>query len=395
MRDYSDKWWLPLYIHFMVPLVKDYWKVLTMNIHDLILPEDKLYECVQKMTGINELKLGEWSCNQLGWNATNAVTGGLYRVTGDAWGKDKPLQWSLILKIVVPARNFDDPRHYNYWKREVLAYQSGVLENLPSMIKAPRCFAAEEQEDQTVWLWLEEVSNQVRSIWTQEDYLTAARILGTFNGSYLTGEPLPDEPWLCKRWLSSWIEECDKYDDGMALISDTWKNPLLSELFPANMFERYQEFHKRRLFLLDGLMNVPRVLTHNDAWPPNLFLQGKNNMVAIDWAFVGIAGVGEELGRLYGLILHMAVGSIIDAGSLFNHYMAGIRDAGWNGDSAIVRFGFTASAGIRCGMVVPKLVEQITKRKNEEGLTEEMKVWGSIAFQLLELAEEALSLHPK
>lgn len=362
---------------------------------DLNITEEQILECVQQMTENHEIRLGEWSCNRLGWEASNDVTGGIYRVRGEAKCEQEYFQWSLILKIIVPVPYFDDPQHYNYWKREILAYQSGLLQNLPSMLKAPRCLAIEEKDDHTIWLWLEDVSGQFGTNWGSDDYAIAARILGAFNGAYLIGESLPDEPWLCQRWLSSWVKECDKYDDQSALNPDTWKNRLLNEYFPNNIFERYQNFYNGRSSLLDGLLKIPRVLTHNDAWAPNLFLQGENSMIAIDWAFVGITGVGEELGRLYGLILNSESGTIVNAESLFEQYMAGLRDAGWGGDAAIVRFGFTASAGVRCGMVIPRLVEQITKRRNEEVITEEIKAWSSMAVQLLELAEEALSLIPK
>ncbi|MDF2961470.1 MAG: aminoglycoside phosphotransferase [Paenibacillus sp.] len=370
-------------------LIED-WKVkIALNNQELNISEEKLHGYVQKIIKLDEFELGEWSCNRLNWKASNEVTGGLYRLAGAAVTKGGTVPWSVILKMVVPVPNADNPGHYNYWKREVLAYQSGVLEKLPKMVRAPQCFAVEEREDHTVWLWLEEVTDSTGSPWTKIELETAVRLLGTLGGAYLTGEPLPDEPWLCKRWLASWVEECDRYDDGSALIEDTWRAPALSRLFPAGMFGRYKEFHQTRALLLDGLRQLPRMLTHNDAWPPNLFLQANSRLVAIDWAFVGIAGLGEELGRLYGLILHMGGGAAADPDSLFEPYMAGLKEAGWHGDPDLVRFGFTASAGIRCGMVVPKLVDRLSKRNNEDLLTDEMKERSRIAVQLLELAEEA------
>ncbi len=321
--------------------------------------------------------------------------GRVVSVAGKAWSHEKSVDWSLILKIIVPSSRADEPTHYNYWKREILAYQSGLLEKLPETIRAPRCFAIEEKDDNTVWIWLEEVTDSIGPHWTLRHYEEAARLLGRFNGSYLVGEPLPDEPWLCRRWLASWVEECDKYDNKMALIEETWQLPVLRKWFPPHMFKRYSKFHQSRRQLLEGLQKLPKVLTHNDAWPPNLFRQEKSSMVAIDWAFVGIAGLGEELGRFYGLLLHRD-GSLLRETSrlpdrLFEHYVMGLRDAGWNGDSAKVRFGFTASAGIRCGMMVPKLIEQAYTGTEEGPLVEDLRDRCSIAVHLLELAEEAIS----
>ncbi|WP_171651213.1 phosphotransferase [Paenibacillus foliorum] len=369
---------------------------------NISVSEVKLIDIVQKMMSNYYLKLGKWSCSRIAWKASNYVTGGLYRVAGTAWSNEEAVHWSLILKVVVPAIQADDPQHYNYWKREVLAYQSGILEQLPEMIRAPRCLAVEEQDDHTIWLWLEEVTDRIGAEWTGQQYEEVVRLLGRFNGAYLCGVPLPDEAWLCKGWLASWVEECDKYDDRSVLNEEAWEIPILKGLFPTNIVRRYKEFYRTRGLLLKGLQRLPRVLTHNDAWPPNLFPQGKDSLIAIDWAFVGIAGLGEELGRLYGLLLHSSVDTAAAVATrndflnrLLDSYIAGIREAGWDGDSDWVRFGFTASAGMRCGMVIPKLIEQINKKKDEELLTDEMKARCNIAVHLLELAEEASLLLPK
>ena len=59
----------------------------------------------------------------------NAATGGIWRVRGPAG--------SAILKVArrpagrEPARSFptsDEPDHWNYWRREPLAYQTGLAE---------------------------------------------------------------------------------------------------------------------------------------------------------------------------------------------------------------------------------------------------------------------------
>ncbi|WII38179.1 hypothetical protein [Paenibacillus thiaminolyticus] len=56
----------------------------------------------------------------------------------------RTLPWSFVVKLVIPSAAAE-PGHYSYWKREALAYQSGLLEELPG-IRAPRCYGVEEQE---------------------------------------------------------------------------------------------------------------------------------------------------------------------------------------------------------------------------------------------------------
>jgi hypothetical protein len=354
---------------------------------------ERLNQYIRTQTGNDQLMLGEWSYSSLGWKASNNVTGGLYRFDGTAYEHDKSVKWSLILKVVIPSLNHDELSHYNYWKREVLVYQSGLLNKLPPMIRAPRYFGIEEKDDKSFWIWLEEASSYIHEKWAQPQYEEAARVLGRFNGKYLVDEPIPSDPWLCRGWLSSWVEECDKYDDRTTLDENTWKKSIMNDLFPPNIFERYIDFHNKRVELMDGLRRLPMVLTHNDAWSPNLFLQEDETIIAIDWSFVGLAGIGEELGRFYGLYLNQSgppkeTSRLADA--MFKQYCHGLDNVGWKGDTRLVRFGFLASAGIRCGMLIPKIFEQTSKGNRDSKLEEKFQ----IALHLLEFAEEAASLIP-
>src|SRR2546421_5784987 len=59
------------------------------------------------------------------------MTGGIYRVAAAAQPDGPDTPWSVILKILrpaaVPPGDQDDPASWCYWRREVLAYQCGVL----------------------------------------------------------------------------------------------------------------------------------------------------------------------------------------------------------------------------------------------------------------------------
>jgi hypothetical protein len=70
----------------------------------------------------------------------NSVTGGLFRVSGEAEGAGRTIPWSLIVKVTHASPTAPDaPEHWNYWKREALAYQSGIPYGLASAgMTAPR-----------------------------------------------------------------------------------------------------------------------------------------------------------------------------------------------------------------------------------------------------------------
>jgi hypothetical protein len=133
--------------------------------------------------------------------SSGAATAGVYRVSGTANDRDIRRDWALVLKIIRPAAAAWNPAareidHPIYWKREALAYQSGMLDDLPGGIAAPRCLAIEERADESCWLWLEQVEDSYGSRWPLAQYAQAARALGRFNGAYLAGRALPAYPWL-------------------------------------------------------------------------------------------------------------------------------------------------------------------------------------------------------
>ncbi len=58
------------------------------------------------------------------------------------------MSWSLVLKVVSDPGGRDDPTAHNYWKREFLTYQAGLLADLPGL-RAPRCYDARERRGES------------------------------------------------------------------------------------------------------------------------------------------------------------------------------------------------------------------------------------------------------
>ncbi len=101
-------------------------------------------------SGVSEAVLGG-TREPLVHNAGNAATGGIWRVTGT--------HGSSILKIARPPtpqpsttspwQTSNDPTHWNYWRREVLAYSSGLAADAyrDGGIAAPELIEMVEQSE--------------------------------------------------------------------------------------------------------------------------------------------------------------------------------------------------------------------------------------------------------
>src|SRR5919199_795420 len=91
----------------------------------------------------------DWHSERIAYTELNPCSRGLYHVAGTARVRQGLVPWSLVLKVVcsprggilpngaaVPEGWGLDSSHFQYWKREPLAYQSGLLDHLPGDLVA-------------------------------------------------------------------------------------------------------------------------------------------------------------------------------------------------------------------------------------------------------------------
>ena len=341
-------------------------------------------------------ELSDWRADRIyGGAATNTA---LYRVTGSAETHATTLPWSLVLKVFRMRGRADDPLRWNYWKREPLAYQTGLLTHLPGGVVAPRSLGVTEQPGGEVWLWLEDVADLGQHQWSLDDFERAARHLGRFNGAYLAGQPLPAAPWLSQDRLRAWVAFCT---EAVAALPHNLRHPLVRDRFSDAAVNKLLRLWAERETFLDALDRLPRVFGHLDAFPRNLVVRHSGNseqLVAIDWASVGFGAVGEEVAPLVAASLiffeaDMSIAHELDAAT-FRGYINGLREAGALVDEAAVRFGYNAVAGLRYGLGIAldvgiagdeqhhAWVEQVLGRSVEEMITRDAAVADFLGEQI-------------
>jgi hypothetical protein len=112
---------------------------------------------------------------------------------------------------------------------------------------------------------------------------------------------------------------------------------------------------------LAALDRLPPTLQHGDTGRKNLFAvvgdAGQDLTCVIDWGFVGLGVMGEDLAPVVASSVVWFNGvEPEDLPSLdaiaFEGYLAGLRDAGWRGDAAAVRLGYSATLALRFGMLI-------------------------------------------
>jgi hypothetical protein len=279
----------------------------------------------------------------------HSVTGGVFRVHGD--------DFSIVIKVI--KHGVDDnpaglwvsgaePTHRNYWKREWLAYSSGMLDTLPGELRAPRTLLATEPAEDECWIWMEDVEGRPGADWEIDDYDSAAFDLATTQAAYASGRSiLPPDPWLSHEWLRGWVEALDGQIDAIdddALWKEDWQAPM-DALRP-----RVREFWGARKELLAVVESAPQTVVHCDLWPTNLIAADDGTTVALDWSQVGIGSIAQDLDQLtldpvWMLVLPDASLDDLEA-HVLPGYLSGLRSSGVDVDEASVRRWYAAAASV-------------------------------------------------
>jgi hypothetical protein len=87
----------------------------------------------------------DWTVEPLSHEKIIDTTAGLFRFRSQDAKGDRP--WTVVLKCINnPKQESQQPREYSYWRREIMAFKSGMLEQLPPGVRAPRCYGVMENE---------------------------------------------------------------------------------------------------------------------------------------------------------------------------------------------------------------------------------------------------------
>jgi hypothetical protein len=322
--------------------------------------------------GNHSMQIREWSAQRLQGGLEFGSS--IYRLQGMVAVEGEVRSWSLILKIIRPEGEFDNPQGYRYWKREILAYQSDLLQNLPGQVTAPSCYGIEEKSDGSIWLWLEDMKDEQEHPWSIERYRQVARQLGQFNGAYLVGHALPSQAWITHDWLRKYLDHAAPM---VEFILQNPGHPTVQIMLPGITLPMTLAMWKEHPHMLRVLEKLPQAFCHQDAFGRNLFCRGEQ-VIAIDWGYAGIAPVGTELAALIGAAFGLARFPSSQARELdqacFDGYLEGLRQAGWQPDPRQVRLGYTLTMllryvlGATIGEALPGLLDEMTRNHWVEGL---------------------------
>ena len=305
----------------------------------------------------------EWQVTLLGGLGSSPFAGGVYQVAGQAVNAANQTQdWHVVVKILRSPQGLtmpdgtqvthdmaEDQDNFGYWRREVLAAQSDLFDQLPVGVRVPRYLGMTYISTTECWLWQEYLPTDHE--WTWDDYHQAAYRLGQWQGA---GQGQSDRDWLCREWMAGWVHGPLTGIFGMVEGMNGYQHPLLAAYFAPEELAALHQLWADRQRYLDRLVQLPQTLCHLDAHRGNLSWQG-NDLVMLDWAFVGAGALGEELAAFIGASLLLDYVPLADAEQLeqvaFAGYLAGLRAAGWAGDEALIWTAYRCAMPLRYALM--------------------------------------------
>ena len=363
---------------------------------------------VRRALGEPDARVRSWDVAPVAYDFLNPSSGGVYRVAGTATARGGARAWQLVLKVTrspagvegVPELPPADARRHREairWDRELLAYESGFLEQLDGRLVAARCFGGERGPGDVSRLWLEDLTPLQAASWGDAEWTLVARALGELNGRALVAGP-PAFDWLGREWLRVWTTLITPGLPGVAVPPDgAWRHPLVRSAYPEALRRGLRGVWEARERLLRAVDALPRTVAHLDAHRRNLFLRregGEPRVVAIDWGLLGLAAPGEEIAATLVGTLASGERPVDEARDfaelLFASYLAGLQEAGWRGREADARLGFTAAAGLRAASVAG--LHAVADGRPDDEAAASLAVAAALVRVLVELGEEALAL---
>jgi hypothetical protein len=378
--------------------------------HLTVLSAEHLRPVAEQILGGPVERVAEWRTQGLsGGAAQHTGRGyGVHRVDGTAVLDGRSLPWTAVLKVAGPSELAEWNRvdSVEYWKREVLVYQSDVLDDLPGSLVIPRIYAVQEMPDGKFFIWLEWVRDAT-SDWSMADHYLSARHLGQFNGGYVAGHAMPvQRPWMTTGRLRQWVEGRPVDRDELLHFAQA---EYVGRWLTTQNVDRMTKLYQHRDGLYDAIESLPVSLCHHDAFRRNLMLrrneEGVPETVACDWSYVGTGHLGQEIATTTAIdLMFLEVPSEraleLDE-AVFAGYCDGLRDAGWQGDLRLPRLGYAATAALQSGVAFTGMIS--AGCQTPEGLALGETILGhprtAIADQLadtlpflLDLGDEALEL---
>ena len=232
----------------------------------------------------------------------NPTSLGVYRVKGVA---GEP--FTLVVKHLangLPMMDTSDPTHWNYWKREIVFFESPLAERIPKSIGYPKYLGQSTLSDGTVLFWNADLGDLEKSKWTWADCVNATKLVAELNS--IDSTDLDQYEWLNRTQVEGW----DEFREGFFVPM----HPKVVELAKARpdtaaALEVFGPFLPRQDFIGEIMHAGRQSFVHGDFNLNNLVPVSNESysLIALDWQLAGVGRVGGEIASIFNTARELGV----------------------------------------------------------------------------------------
>jgi hypothetical protein len=307
----------------------------------------------------------------------SVATAGLWRV--DVTDSAGPASYAYFVKLLQHTRLWPELRFLpddasradmveNFpWRAELDMYECEIGAVLPHGMRTPALHHVSYPDADHIALWWEFVP-QRPGPWQLADYRRAAYLLGRLAARRNEGAEVNRQlPEVCRVGLDGGGSALRYYTERRivrgavpALCGEAmWHHPALvaamQRTADPDLPGQLRALSARIPQLLDLLDTLPQTHAHGDASPQNLLLPASepDTVVVIDWGFGTLLPVGFDLGQLLSGLAQAGA----DPGGLatidpviFQGYLDGLRDEGYEVPAGVVRAGYIGGLAARSAL---------------------------------------------
>lgn len=299
----------------------------------------------QAMGGSVERDLS-WQAQQMDVLSVGNGTVGFWRVSGTSASGTDSTDWSAVVKVL-DVEDLSSSPTFQTAQREIDALGADELRSIDTGLRPVPVFRLEQREDGNFWLWMKDLSGAPQPPWDAEQHIESARHIGQFNGLW-SEDHRPEGDWIAADMSTDGrYGLTEMFIPDFELLESNKNHPLVNRASEEIGLERTLALLDDTNLLIEATRTLPRSVAHNDCHARNLFPfeeRGKRITYGVDWASIGMAPVGVDGGSLAGGGFTWGQDEAKTAlgcqEEMFESYVEGLRDYGWNGNESEVRLAY-------------------------------------------------------
>lgn len=233
--------------------------------------------------------------------AGNPTSLGVYRISGKVSIQGEVQGFSVVVKHLAdgkPLLDASDQTHWNFYKREIVFFESELADRIPKSLGYPKYLGSSLLPDQTWLFWNEDLGDLSKTTWTWSLCLKAAQIAAELN-SIQVDESIP---WLNRKQVQWWI---DYNRENFVDLSDE----ILRLAGHTAEYQSYGPFLSRAQEIYNRLKSKRQVFVHGDFNLNNLVPSADQShpIIGLDWQLCGLAAVGTDIASIFNTAFELGV----------------------------------------------------------------------------------------